>query len=147
MPMNVKLNPKKWAVSRKMGAICLVWIVAAGIHQLFIHEEPYDYRTANIEERLKNCAGNFSRRYECKSAITLERNNRLFFIWIRRLGIIFVPPLVLLRVHNVITRRRATRRPVRPKASPARTKANPARPKTRRGVKKKVKAAQVKRPK
>ena len=131
--MNVNLNPKNWTASRKMSAICLVWILAAGIHQLFIRVEPYDYRTANVKERIENCAGNFSHRYECKSAITREQNNRLFFIWIRRLGIIFVPPLVLLRVHHVITRRRATRRPVRSKV--------------RRGAKKKVRAAQVKRPK
>ena len=82
-------------------AASLAWILASSWY-IFLHDsEPDMNRLAferQIEQKIDDCRGTFSQRYDCKSALLREKYVQSFYWWSERISIIVVPSLVVLTV-------------------------------------------------
>lgn len=82
----------KWAVNG--GG--LVWLLLMG--WLMIATLPEDaiqnHGTSQIKDRMDNCAGTFSERFECKERIIVASGRETFYITALRFLLVIVPPLV-----------------------------------------------------
>lgn len=78
-------------------AICVAWIAAGTWLMFFVPDPEAEARAARaeqmFEQRLRDCRGSFSERYDCKSELIRERDKALFYDWARRLGLVFGPPI------------------------------------------------------
>lgn len=100
----------------KWGLILLsaAWIAAAG---WFVYQDRVDPATAALleqrfEQRLNDCEGRFADRYECRSNLMRERSWNTAFLWTKRLGIVFGPPLILAFVFTLVWKARERQREV-----------------------------------
>lgn len=84
-------------------AICVAWIAASTWFVFFTSDPAADARAVRaeqmFEQRLRDCRGSFSERYECKSALIRERDKALFYDWAERLGTVFAPPLAVFALY------------------------------------------------
>jgi hypothetical protein len=87
-------------------AVSVIWIAAAGYGELTKIEMPDDFRSAGYKREAERCAGDFARRYECKSQIIIGNDNSTFYDWVLRLGIVFVPPALIALLYNRVQERR-----------------------------------------
>ena len=85
----------KWPVL----GVAVVWIAAFGWRELVRPDPHADMRAtrnqAKLEQKIKDCRGNYSQRYDCKSAHIREHDVREFNRWAKKLGLVFAPPLAL----------------------------------------------------
>ena len=85
----------RWVVS----AVSLAWIVASAWYIFLRDSEPDMNQLAferQIEQKINDCRGTFSQRYDCKSALLREKYVQSFYWWSERISIIVVPSLVVL---------------------------------------------------
>ena len=85
----------KWPVL----AVAVVWIATFGWLEI-VRPDPHAEMRAQRneqkkEQRIGDCRGNFSQRYDCKSAIVREHDAREFYVWAEKLSLTFAPPLTL----------------------------------------------------
>lgn len=66
----------------------------------------YGFRSPEIEQKMKNCAGSFEQRYKCKEALIIEKGHDSFMIWIAKMALVFGPPAILLGLVRVAIRQR-----------------------------------------
>ena len=85
----------KWPIL----GVAVVWIAAFGWLELVRPDPHAEMRAQRNEERLqqkiKDCRGNFSQRYDCKSALVREKDAQEFYEWAEKLSLTFAPPLAL----------------------------------------------------
>lgn len=84
--------------------VSAAWIAAAG---WFVLQDRVDPATAALlqqryEDRLKDCEGRYSDRYECRSELMRAKSWETALLWTQRLGITFGPPLVLALLFTVV---------------------------------------------
>lgn len=100
--------------------VSLVWMAATGWFMFKQHTDPEleALRQLQFEQKLKDCKGTFSERYDCTSALLRQKSSDKANWWALRLLLIFGPPLGASAAYaawwNVRERRReATREHVR----------------------------------
>lgn len=81
--------------------------LSAGMSTWYVTSQPlpYDLHASQVSARVDDCKGSFSSRYDCKSSILIDRDNRLFYLWLSRLGIIAGPLLFVYIGYRLATRR------------------------------------------
>lgn len=85
----------KWGVV----GVCLIWIAAAGWMTIGTHYMdtgsfgPGEAFGKRYDQKVKDCRGTFSERYDCKSAVIRDRNVRTFYFWAKKVGLTFGPAL------------------------------------------------------
>ncbi len=82
-----------------------VWICLT-IYQEFIDVDPtqYGFKSAEVEARLKSCAGSFQQRYDCKEAVIIAKGHESFLIWIEKVALILGPPIIVAALLNRLGR-------------------------------------------
>lgn len=73
-----------------------LWIVLFGWLQLDGAVGATSSQLRALDAQLERCEGQFSKRYDCKSAILVQSGQDIFLDWSGRLAIILVPPLMLV---------------------------------------------------
>ena len=105
-PKKLRIRPTQ-AMLVKWGAIALgvLWLLGAG-YQEFLKPDPMEIvRSAQLKRQLEACDGPFSVRYRCKSELMIESENRMFGKWTWKLGVVFIPLIVIsLLYHSVFLR-------------------------------------------
>lgn len=91
--------------------LSLAWIAAAG---WFVLQDRVDPATAALleqrfEQRLNDCEGQFSARYDCRSKLMRGRSWDTVMLWTQRLGITFGPPLALALIFTLVWNARERR--------------------------------------
>ena len=89
----------KWPVL----GVAVVWIAVFGWLELVQPDFHADIRVRRahekMEQKFKDCWGNFSQRYDCKSALVREHDAQEFYDWAKKLGLVFAPPLALFALY------------------------------------------------
>ena len=87
--------------------VSLVWMAWAGWDQFANLPEGTveNHSSAAVQERLRDCAGTFKQRYECKNAIVINTDRNSFFNMLARIAIVVVPPTLLAAGVHVMRRR------------------------------------------
>jgi len=90
----------------------LAWMGAIGWHEFENRTPPETaaVRERLLEQKLKDCRGQYSARYDCKAELLRDQGSDTTLAWARRLGLIFVPPLVLALIYGMLNRRHEERR-------------------------------------
>lgn len=94
----------KWIIT----VISLIWMAWATWDQ-FANLPPGEienHSSPAVQDRMRDCAGTFKQRYECKDAIVIETGVTSFFNMVGRIAIIIVPPAVLAAGLHILGRRR-----------------------------------------
>lgn len=88
-------------------AVCALWMGVTVYSQFFdVDPNQYGFRSPEIEQKMKNCAGSFEQRYKCKEALIIEKGHDSFLIWISKMALVFGPPAILLALVRVAIRQR-----------------------------------------
>lgn len=91
-------------------AVCALWMGVTVYSQFFdVDPNQYSFRSPEIEQRMKNCAGSYEQRYKCKEALIIEKGHDSFLIWISKMALVFGPPAILLALVRVAIRQRESR--------------------------------------
>ncbi len=111
----------------------LAWLFVAGWNQFTHVDTSYYFRSLYymssstdlaVEHKIAKrvCHGSFSRRFDCRSALKLASQQRLFAVWSTKFLIVFGPPLLLMSANRLLARRmkRAPARRRAPRTSPPR---------------------------
>ena len=119
----------KWSIH----VFCLVWIAASAWY-IFVRPGGPDLQwqayDRSIDQKVNDCRGSYSERYECKSALILERDSKHFNWWAERVSIVAGPALlvqaILLFIFKLDARKREKKR-VEARLKRLDTQANEAR--------------------
>jgi hypothetical protein len=78
------------------------------VYSQFFDVDPnqYGFRSPEIEQKMKNCAGSYEQRYKCKEALIIEKGHDSFLIWISKMALVFGPPSILWALIRVAMRQR-----------------------------------------
>lgn len=92
--------------------LCVLWMAASGWVLLGqpTNTEADAYRQQMFEQKLKDCRGQFSERYDCMSALFRQKSSALAGSWAGRLLLIFGPPLAVSVAYAVFRSLRERRR-------------------------------------
>lgn len=101
-PDRYTLRQLKWGFS----AGAAVWVLLFGLIVLPGPSDNYGVKSSSYREASKRCSGSFSSRYECKSSIIIDGENRAFYGWMWRLMLVFGPPAGLVVYYHMIAGRR-----------------------------------------
>ena len=96
----------------------VLWLGAGTWYEFLRYEEGFEFREQMREERfqqkIKDCRGSFSARYECKNAAIRKNQLETFKIWVEKLSVVCAPPVVVflgyIGVIYIIERRREAAR-------------------------------------
>ncbi len=95
-PMQV--TAVKWAAI-VMG--CL-WLLGAGYQELVKSDPMRSVRSAQMKRQASNCRGKFSSRYKCQSSLMIASESKLFGVWVRKIGVMFIPILILSVLYHSV---------------------------------------------
>ena len=88
-------------------AVCALWMGVTVYSQFFdVDPNQYSFRSPEIEQKMKNCAGSYEQRYKCKEALIIEKGHDSFLIWISKMALVFGPPSILWALIRVAMRQR-----------------------------------------
>ncbi len=92
--------------------VSVAWIGAAAWVQFENRTPPElaELRQQQYEQKLKDCRGQFSKRYDCKSAVIREQNQKTLNVWATRLGVTLGPPIFLTLIVSIVGKRLEKRR-------------------------------------
>ena len=91
-----------WGVT----AICAIWMGLTLYGQfLAVDPDQYSFRSPEIEQKMKDCAGSYEQRYKCKEALIIEKGHNSFMIWLGKMALVFGPPAVLWNLQRLSHRR------------------------------------------
>lgn len=98
--------------------LCLAWIGVTGWSQFAAlpESEVLNHNSTAVKEKMRECEGSFSQRYDCKSAIVIESGRDTFANMVLRLSIVAVPPSLLAILLALALRRIPFPKPVRQQA-------------------------------
>lgn len=98
-PMQV--TAVKWAAI----VVGCLWLMGAG-YQEFLKPDPMQtIRSAQMKRQVGNCRGTYSSRYKCQSSLMIASESKLFGLWTRKIGVVFIPLLMLsVLYHSVFLR-------------------------------------------
>lgn len=97
-----KLNPlerlrqRLHVLGKLLSALCCLWIAVVGT-VLVRDLSPDDlkhHRAPLIQERVKNCTGEFAQRFACADAVLLNGQNNGATALLARLGVTFLLPTI-----------------------------------------------------
>jgi CheY-like chemotaxis protein len=94
----VKKDPLRFVKWGVIG-VCVLWIAVAGWMTIGNHYldtgafGPGEAFGKRYDQKVKDCRGTFSERYDCKSAVIRDRNVRTFYFWSKKVGLTFGPAL------------------------------------------------------
>ncbi len=81
----------------------LLWLGASTWYEFLRNDEEFEIRAQSrgeqFQQKLKDCRGSFSERYDCKSEANREKQMATFKIWAERLSVICIPPIVVYLGH------------------------------------------------
>lgn len=119
-------RPPNRLVAAKWAAIVLgsIWLAGSGYNEFLRADPSARIRAIQLKRQIDNCAGTFKTRYVCKSAALIRSENRLFGRWTKKIGIVFIPILMLLVLYHSVFMRMWGAQPARRGAARKR----PARP-------------------
>lgn len=114
-PMLRDINHAKWLA---IGA-AVFWLALSGWYQFTQFDTSYYYKSQyyvgsaqdiKIERDLadRTCWGSFEQRYECRSSIRLANQRQIFGVWVKKLFIVFGPPIILFAGYRYMFRARTT---------------------------------------
>lgn len=83
--------------------VSVVWMAAVGWYLLQQRTDPAleALRQQQFEQKMKDCRGQFSERYDCTSALLRQRSRETAAWWAIRLALLFGPPLAAGVVYSV----------------------------------------------
>lgn len=91
--------------------ISLIWIAGSGwLLTSRVNPGLARMHQMQFEQRLQDCQGKFSERYDCKSSLMREQDREQMATWALWLAIILGPPLLLSIVVSIAGRRMEDRR-------------------------------------
>jgi hypothetical protein len=102
------IDRRKKLAQKILIGLGLVWIAWAGWDQFadIPDDDMETHSSASVQERLRDCAGTFKQRYDCKEAIVIQVHRETFNNLIGRTAIVVVPPLLAAIGYGIVFRRR-----------------------------------------
>lgn len=94
-------------VAAKWIAIVLgtIWLAGSGYYEFLQRDPMQNVRSMQLKREVDNCRGTFNSRYRCKSSLLVASKNSLFGTWTIKIGIVFIPILMLsVLYHSVLLR-------------------------------------------
>jgi hypothetical protein len=88
--------------------VSLAWMGWAAWDQ-FGHLSEADvenHSSTAVQERMRDCAGTFKQRYECKENIVIQSGRDTFAAMAGRIAIVILPPILLVTGLHMLNRRR-----------------------------------------
>jgi DNA-binding response OmpR family regulator len=92
-------------IGAKWLAIALgsIWLMGAGYHEILRPDPMQSVRSLQLKREVGNCRGTYNARYRCKSGLLVASKNSLFGAWTRKIGVVFIPILILsVLYHSVL---------------------------------------------
>jgi hypothetical protein len=86
-------------------ALSLTWLAGVGWLQFSDVFGDYGTGSASYRRGAAECEGAYSRRYNCKSSILIAGENRAFYSWLLKFGIVFLPPIGVGYLYGAVRRR------------------------------------------
>lgn len=95
----------KWMVT----GVSLIWMAWAGWDQFgnLSGDDIENHSSTAVQERMRDCAGTFKQRYECKENIVIQSGRSTFSALTGRMAIVVVPPILLAATLHMMNRRRS----------------------------------------
>lgn len=96
-------QPRRIAAAKWLAIVFgTIWLVGAGYHEFLRPDPMQNVRAMQLRREVGNCRGTYNSRYRCKSSLLISSKNSLFSAWTIKIGVVFIPILMLSVLYHSI---------------------------------------------